>query len=88
MREHGQDFHGRHPVMTPEMVRQLQPDRALVIRGGNSPVVARLPMCWDDRLYRRARRAGTAVAAIEAAAGPADAAGVDSRYLGLPGHQG
>ena len=53
MREHGQDFHGRHPVMTPEMVRQLQPDRALVIRGGNSPVVARLPMCWDDRLYRR-----------------------------------
>jgi type IV secretion system protein VirD4 len=88
MREHGQDFHSRHPVMTPEMVRQLPPDRALVIRGGNSPVVATLPMCWDDRLYRRARRAGTAVAAIEAATGPADAAGVDSRYLGLPGHQG
>ena len=25
MREHGQDHHTRHPVMTPEMIRQLPP---------------------------------------------------------------
>jgi type IV secretory pathway TraG/TraD family ATPase VirD4 len=56
VRERGQDHHTRHPVMTPEMIRQLPAGRALVVRGGHSPVIARLLMCWKDPLYRAARR--------------------------------
>jgi hypothetical protein len=59
--------------MTPEMIRQL-PDRyALIIRGGMSPVIARLPMAWKDPAYRNARRAHQAIAILTAApeaAGP------------------
>ena len=58
------DVHARHPVMTPEMIRQLPPGYALVIRGGHSPVIARLPMCWNDRLYQAARHAGEATACL------------------------
>jgi type IV secretory pathway TraG/TraD family ATPase VirD4 len=64
MREHGEDRHSRHPVMTPEMIRQLPAGRALVIRGGYAPVIARLPMAWKDPLYRHARRARQATAPI------------------------
>jgi type IV secretory pathway TraG/TraD family ATPase VirD4 len=64
MREHGQDHHSRHPVMTPDMIRQLPAGRALVIRGGHSPVIARLPVCWKDRLYRSARSAGQSIATL------------------------
>jgi type IV secretion system protein VirD4 len=64
MKEHGQDFHSRHPVMTPEMIRQLPAGYALVIRGGHSPVIARLPMVWKDPLYRRARRGRWAIARL------------------------
>ena len=62
MREHGQDWTSRYPVMTPDMIRQLPTTRALVIRGGCSPVIARLPMAWNDPLYRCARRLGEATA--------------------------
>jgi len=53
-------YHGyaRHPVMTPDMIRQLPGRFALIIRGGMSPVVGRLPMAWNDPAYKRARRAG------------------------------
>jgi hypothetical protein len=64
MKEHGQDFHSRHPVMTPDMVRQLPAGYALVIRGGYSPVIARLPMAWKDPLYRWARRSRRAIAEL------------------------
>ena len=64
MREHGEDRHSRHPVMTPEMIRQLPAGRALVIRGGYAPVIARLPMAWKDSLYRHARRARQAIATL------------------------
>ena len=56
MREHGEDRHTRHPVMAPDMIRQLPAGFALVIRGGNAPVIARLPRAWRNRAYRRARR--------------------------------
>jgi type IV secretion system protein VirD4 len=69
MREHGHDFHSRHPVMTPEMIRQLPRGYALVIRGGYAPVIARLPMVWKDSLYRRAHRAGQAIAGLAAVPG-------------------
>ena len=58
------DVCSRHPVMTPEMIRQLPAGRALVIRGGYAPVIARLPMAWKDSLYRHARRTRRAIAAI------------------------
>jgi len=64
VKEHGEERHTRHPVMTPEMIRQLPDGCALVIRGGLSPVIARLPMAWKDPAYKRARRAGHAIAAL------------------------
>ena len=53
VREHGQNHHTRHPVLTPEMIRQLPARHALVIRSGHSPVIAQLPMAWNDHAYRR-----------------------------------
>jgi hypothetical protein len=38
------------------MIRQLPAGFALVIRGGNAPVIARLPRAWRNPAYRRARR--------------------------------
>ncbi len=70
------DYYARHPVMTPEMIRQLPARRALIIRGGMSPVAGRLSMAWSDALYKRARRGGRAAAALppvlEQAASPDD----------------
>jgi hypothetical protein len=48
--------------MTPEMIRQLPATRALVVRGGCSPAIARLPMAWRDPLYRHARRTRQVIA--------------------------
>jgi type IV secretion system protein VirD4 len=64
MREHGEDRHTRHPVMAPDMIRQLPNGYALVIRGSYASVIAKLPMCWNDRTYRHARRTGQAIAAL------------------------
>jgi hypothetical protein len=60
------DVYARHPVMTPEMIRQLPDGCALVVRGGLSPVIARLPMAWKDPAYKSARRRGEAIAAVAA----------------------
>ena len=46
------------------MIRQLPASYALVVRGGHSPVVARLPMCWKDPLYSAARHAGRVSAEV------------------------
>jgi hypothetical protein len=57
--EHHRDQHdpyARHPIMTPDMIRQLPARYALMVRGGMSPVIARLPMAWSDAAYKRARR--------------------------------
>jgi len=70
--EHGKDHTSRHEVATPDMIRQLPARFALVIRGGAAPVIARLPVAWNDRAYKRARRAGRAIAALTPA--PAAAA--------------
>ena len=58
------DGYARHPVMTPEMVRQLPGRFALIIRGGMSPVVGHLPMAWNDPAYMRARRAEQLIPAL------------------------
>jgi type IV secretory pathway TraG/TraD family ATPase VirD4 len=70
MREHGENWTSRHPVMTPDMIRQLPVTRALIIRGGCSPVVAKLQMAWNDPVYRRARVARQATAVLEPAPEP------------------
>ena len=61
-----QDLYARHAVMTPDMIRQLPVRYALIVRGGMSPVIARLPMAWNDPAYKRARRAGHATATLTA----------------------
>jgi len=64
LRERGQRHHSRHPIMTPDMIRQLPAGNALIIRGSYSPVIARLGAAWNDRTYKTARRRGTAVATL------------------------
>jgi len=71
MHEHNEEWTSRHPVMTPDMIRQLPASRALVIRGGYSPVIAKLRMAWTDPVYRRARRLHHDIAALAPAAEPA-----------------
>jgi hypothetical protein len=64
--EHHRDQHdpyARHPIMTPDMIRQLPARYALIVRGGVSPVIARLPMAWTDPAYKRARRAARTTSA-------------------------
>jgi hypothetical protein len=55
------------------MIRQLPAGYALVIRGGLSPVVIRIPVAWQDLRYLLARLRGGAVAEVHAAP-PVDAA--------------
>ncbi len=55
-----QEQDSAYPVMTVAMIRQLPPFRALVIRGGLSPVVAKLPKAWRSLAYTRARVGGYA----------------------------
>jgi hypothetical protein len=52
----GDGHASHHAVATPDMIRQLPMGFALVIRGGNAPVIARLPRAWNRLAYRRARR--------------------------------
>ena len=68
-RERGEQRSTRHEVATPDMIRQLPTGFALVIRGGYAPVIARLPVAWKDPAYRRARRAGHAIAPLIRAMG-------------------
>ena len=52
----GQDHREHFDIATPDMIRQLPPGFALVIRGGCAAVIARLPRAWKNPAYRRARR--------------------------------
>ena len=73
--EHGRDDRARHPILSAEMIRELPPGFGLLLRGALAPVIVRLPMCWKDRTYRRAKRRGQAVAnLVRASAGPAPVA--------------
>jgi type IV secretion system protein VirD4 len=47
-----------YDIATPDMIRQLPAGFALLIRGGNAPVIARLPRAWNNPAYRHARRGG------------------------------
>ena len=66
-RERGQDNWTRADVMTPAMLRELPAGWALLLRGGLSPVLARLARGWEDPEYQRAKRAGADVAQLSTA---------------------
>ncbi len=77
--EEGRDHRVWHDVLTPGMIRQLPAWHALVIRGGVSPVIARLVAARKDSAYKHARRRGTAAAVLIPACSlpdPADLAGL------------
>ena len=59
---HGQDHPSHFDIATPDMIRQLPNGFALVIRGSNAPLIARLPRVWNNPAYRRARRRSAAPA--------------------------
>jgi type IV secretory pathway TraG/TraD family ATPase VirD4 len=71
LKEHGQDHHNRHDVMAPEMIRQLPEWRALVIRGGYSPVIAKISRVWKTRPYKQAKRRNGLPAILAPAPAPA-----------------
>ncbi|MBV9093866.1 MAG: type IV secretory system conjugative DNA transfer family protein [Streptosporangiaceae bacterium] len=60
-RQKGQEHLTRHDICDPAMLRELPDGWALLIRGGRTPVLAKLPRAWADRAYKRARRRGTAI---------------------------
>ncbi len=67
-KEHGLDYHARYDVVTPDMIRQLPAGHALIVRGGNSPVLVKLGAAWRDPAYKNARQRGLAAAALRAPA--------------------
>jgi len=69
-RERGHDGETRHDVLTPDMIRRLPPGFGLIIRGGHSPVIAKLARGWRERAYRQARRHGREIARLIPAAAP------------------
>jgi hypothetical protein len=83
-REHGEERHTRHPVMTQDMIRMLPTGWALILRGNHRPVIIRLARGWEDRGYRRARRAGMALAVL-GRQGPADLMPLPELALDEPG---
>jgi type IV secretion system protein VirD4 len=56
-----------YPVATQGMISRLPKRRALVLRGGCAPVIAHLPMVWNDWRYRLARLSGGTVADLTVA---------------------
>jgi hypothetical protein len=63
-KERGHDASSRHDVMSLDMIRMLPTGRALIVRSGLAPVVAKLPRAWKQSVYKRAARRGTAVAQL------------------------
>ncbi len=83
-RVRGQEHDSDHDVMTPAMIRQLPKARTLIIRGGLSPVISKLPPVWRERAYRKARRRNEAVAVLMPASVAAFALGEPERQQFAP----
>jgi hypothetical protein len=60
-REKRHERFSRHDICDPAMLRELPDGYALLVRGGRTPVLAKLPRAWTDRAYKRARRQGRAI---------------------------
>ena len=65
--ERGQEHSTRHPILTEAMVRQMPAGYALVLRGGLSPVICRVPVAWRNWRYLLARLRGRHIATVQAA---------------------
>jgi type IV secretory pathway TraG/TraD family ATPase VirD4 len=65
--EHGQEHSTRHPILTDAMVRQMPDKYELVLRGGLSPVICRVPVAWRNWRYLLAHLRGRHIAAVHAA---------------------
>src|SRR5215467_9366441 len=64
----GEDYYSQFDIIDPAMARELPKGRALVIRGGLSPVIVKTPRAWRAPEYRAARRRRQAIAALVPAA--------------------
>jgi type IV secretory pathway TraG/TraD family ATPase VirD4 len=66
--ERGADNHARHPVLSADQIRELPAKHAVILARNLAPVITHLPMAWDDKAYKRAVKAGTDVADLDAEA--------------------
>jgi hypothetical protein len=64
----GEDYYSQFDIIDPAMARELPKGRALVIRGGLSPVIVKSPRAWRAPEYRAAKRRHQAIAALVPAA--------------------
>jgi hypothetical protein len=60
----GEDYYSQFDIIDPAMARELPKGRALVIRGGLSPVIVKTPRAWRTPEYRAAKRRRQAIAAL------------------------
>ncbi len=60
----GQDYYSQFDIIDPAMARELPKGRALVIRGGLSPVIVKTPRAWRAPEYRAAKRRNQTIAAL------------------------
>ena len=60
----GQDYYSQFDIIDPAMARELPKGRALVIRGGLSPVIVKTPRAWRAPEYRAAKRRHQTIAAL------------------------
>jgi type IV secretory pathway TraG/TraD family ATPase VirD4 len=66
--ELGREYYNQVDILDPAMARDLPKWRALVIRGGLSPVIVKPPRAWRAPEYRAARRHRQTIAALVPAA--------------------
>ena len=59
-----QGHRNQYNLMDSGMIRQLPPGRALIVRQGFSPVIAKTPRIWDGATYKTAKRRGRLIAPI------------------------
>jgi hypothetical protein len=64
----GEDYYSQVDIIDPAMARELPKGRALVIRGGLSPVIVTTPRAWRAPEYRAAKRRRQTTAALVPAA--------------------
>jgi hypothetical protein len=58
------EYYSQVDVIDPAMCRELPKGRALVIRGGLSPVIVKTPRAWRAPEYRAAQRRGLTIATL------------------------
>jgi len=64
----GEDYYSQFDIIDPAMARELPKWRALLIRGGLSPVIVKCPLAWRAPEYRAVRRRHQTIAALVPAA--------------------